>query len=80
MSKIVCGSPNCFYFLRVAIPAGIGLFIALLGFQNAGIVVSSETTCVDLASFNILKGSWGDIMLLVVTIVTTSLALYGRYV
>ncbi len=56
--------------VRSAIPAGIGLFIAFLGFQNAGIVVPSDSTCVDLASFNILKGSWGDIMPLVVTVVT----------
>lgn len=53
-----------------AIPAGIGLFIALLGLQNAGIVVHSESTCVDLASFNILKQGWGDIMPMVVTLCT----------
>lgn len=56
--------------VRVAIPSGIGLFIALLGLQNAGIVVPSESTCVDLASFNILSQSWGDIMPMVVTICT----------
>ncbi len=54
----------------VAIPSGIGLFIALLGFQNAGIVVSDSSTCVDLASFNILNQSWGDIMPLIVTLCT----------
>lgn len=56
--------------VRVAIPSGIGLFIALLGLQNAGIVVPDESTCVDLASFNVLTQSWGDIMPLVVTIFT----------
>ena len=56
--------------VRVAIPAGIGLFIAFLGFQNAGIVVPSESTCVDLASFNLLSQSWGDIMPMVVTLCT----------
>ncbi|MBQ8209060.1 MAG: NCS2 family permease [Clostridia bacterium] len=56
--------------VRVAIPAGIGLFIALLGLQNAGIVVPSESTCVDLASFNILRQSWGDIMPMIVTLCT----------
>lgn len=56
--------------VRVAIPSGIGLFIAFLGFQNAGIVVPDESTCVDLASFNLLTQSWGDIMPLVVTIFT----------
>lgn len=53
-----------------AIPAGIGLFIAFLGLQNAGIVVSDSSTCVDLASFNLLNQSWGDIMPMVVTLAT----------
>lgn len=56
--------------VRIAVPSGIGLFIAFLGFQNAGIVVSSGSTCVDLASFNLLKQSWGDIMPKVVTLCT----------
>lgn len=56
--------------VRVAIPSGIGLFIALLGLQNAGIVVHNESTCVDLASFNILHQSWGNIMPMVVTVCT----------
>ncbi len=56
--------------VRVAIPSGIGLFIALLGLQNAGIVVPNTSTCVDLASFNILSQSWGDIMPLIVTLCT----------
>lgn len=56
--------------VRVAIPSGIGLFIALLGLQNAGIVVPSESTCVDLTSFNLLNQSWGDIMPKLVTICT----------
>ena len=56
--------------VRVALPAGIGLFIALLGLQNAGIVVPNESTCVDLASFNLLNQHWGDIMPMVVTICT----------
>ena len=38
--------------VRMAIPAGIGLFIAFLGLQNAGIVVDSSTL-VGLASFNL---------------------------
>lgn len=56
--------------VRVAIPSGIGLFIALLGLQNAGIVVPSSSTCVDLASFNLLNQSWGDIMPMIVTLCT----------
>ena len=56
--------------VRVAIPSGIGLFIALLGLQNAGIVVPDTSTCVDLASFNLLTQNWGDIMPMVVTLCT----------
>ncbi|MBQ8815206.1 MAG: NCS2 family permease [Lachnospiraceae bacterium] len=56
--------------VRVAIPSGIGLFIAFLGLQNAGIVVPSSSTCVDLTSFNLLTQSWGDIMPKVVTLCT----------
>lgn len=53
-----------------AIPSGIGLFIALLGLQNAGIVVPDSSTCVNLASFNLLTQSWGDIMPMLVTLCT----------
>ena len=56
--------------VRVAIPAGIGLFIVLLGLENAGIVVPSASTCVDLGSFNLLSQDWGSIMPMVVTIAT----------
>ena len=65
--KIFSALPDA---VRVAIPSGIGLFIALLGLQNAGIVVHSESTCVDLASFNLLNQSWGQIMPMVVTLFT----------
>ena len=58
------------YAVRAAIPAGIGLFIALLGLQNAGIVVFNESTCVDLVSFNLLKQDWGYIMPKIVTLTT----------
>ena len=53
-----------------AIPAGIGLFIAFLGLQNAGIVVPSASTCVDLGSFNLLNQPWGNIMPMAVTLAT----------
>ncbi|MBQ8432058.1 MAG: NCS2 family permease [Clostridia bacterium] len=56
--------------VRKAIPPGIGLFIALLGLQNAGIVVPSPSTCVDLGSFNLLTQDWGQIMPMVVTFFT----------
>ena len=41
--------------LRNAIGAGIGLFIAFIGLQSAGIVVASDSTLVDLG--NITSGS-----------------------
>ena len=55
--------------VRVAIPAGIGLFIAFLGLQNVGIVAKDASTGVTLASFNLLTQPWGNIMPMVVTIV-----------
>ena len=54
--------------VRSAIPAGIGLFIALLGLQNAGIVVDNPSTLVDLASFNLLGHTWSEIMPMIVTL------------
>jgi AGZA family xanthine/uracil permease-like MFS transporter len=66
-AKLFAAIPDC---VRKVIPAGIGLFIAFLGLQNAGLVVNSSSTCVTLASFNLLGGSvtWGDIMPKLVTI------------
>lgn len=55
--------------VKTAIPAGIGLFIAFLGLQNAGLVVNDDSTLVKLASFNLFNGgaTWADIMPLLVT-------------
>lgn len=44
--KIATALPEC---LKKAIPAGIGLFIALLGFKSAGIIVADRYTMVSLA-------------------------------
>ena len=44
--------------VRLAIPAGVGLFIAFIGLQNAGIVVADPETFVNLTSFNLLFRSW----------------------
>lgn len=56
--------------VKTAIPAGIGLFIAFIGLQNAKLVVPSESTGVTLASFNLLgSATWGSIMPMLVTIV-----------
>ena len=57
--------------VKTAISAGIGLFIAFLGLQDAGIVVADSSTCVTLASFNLLgSATWGSIMPMLVTILT----------
>ena len=46
--------PKC---VKTAIPVGIGLFIAFLGLQNAGLIVTNPSTAVSLASFNLLNGT-----------------------
>jgi len=57
--------------VKVAIGAGIGLFIAFIGLQNAGIVVLDQSTKVNLASFNLFTGSatWAGVMPMLVTII-----------
>ena len=40
--------------VKTAIPAGIGLFIAFLGLQDAGIIVNDDATLVGISSFNLL--------------------------
>ncbi len=56
--------------VKAAISAGIGLFIAFLGMQNAGLVVDDGATLVNLHSFNIFLGgvTWAEIMPILVTI------------
>lgn len=55
--------------VKKAIPAGIGLFIAFLGLQNAGIVVNDSATCVNLVSLNLLgSATWASVMPILVTI------------
>lgn len=55
--------------VRLAIPAGIGLFIAFIGLQNAGIIVGDMSTKVKMASFNMYSGgvTWAQIMPMLVT-------------
>lgn len=67
--KIFASIPDC---VKTAIPAGIGLFIAFLGLQSSGLVIPDASTCVNLASFNILSGdaTWDTIMPLLVTLFT----------
>ncbi len=51
--KIFDGIPNG---IRRAIPVGIGLFIAFIGLQNAGVVQANQYTLVEFA--NIKIGTW----------------------
>ncbi len=44
--------------VRHAIPVGIGLFIAFIGMQNAGIIVNDDSTLVKFASFNLLANGF----------------------
>lgn len=63
--KIFTAIPDA---VRKSIPAGIGLFIAFLGLQNAKIVIPSTSTGVTLGSFNLLAVEWGSVMPMLVTI------------
>ena len=57
--------------VKVAISAGIGLFIAFIGLQNAGIVVNDASTCVNLHSFNVFTGeqTWATIFPMLITLI-----------
>lgn len=56
--------------VKVAIPAGIGLFIAFIGLQNAGVVVLDESTKVTLVSMNVLSGAkWSTVFKVFATLV-----------
>ncbi|MGN0818247.1 MAG: NCS2 family permease [Candidatus Coproplasma sp.] len=50
--KIFEGVPEA---IRIAIPVGIGLFIAFIGMQNSGLVITNGFTQVSLVKFN----DWG---------------------
>ncbi len=57
--------------VKTAISAGIGLFIAFIGMQNAGLVVDDGATLVNLHSFNLFGGTvtWGEIMPILITVI-----------
>ena len=64
--------PQC---LKTAIPAGIGLFITFIGFQNCGLVVPNEFTGVSIVDFTVgasaavpaIIGLFGFILVLVLS-------------
>lgn len=47
--KIVMAIPKN---IKVAISVGIGLFLAFIGFQDAGLIVGNESTMVSLVDFS----------------------------
>jgi len=55
-SKVARALPEC---LKKAIPAGIGLFIAFIGFQNVGIIQDNQYTLVQFVKIN--GAEWADI-------------------
>lgn len=58
--------------VKMAIPAGIGLFIAYIGFQSAGIIIPDSSTASAMTSLNIVSGgiTWAALMPILVTIIT----------
>ena len=58
--------------VKIAISAGIGIFIAFLGLQNAGLVVNDDSTLVTMHTFNVAFGktTWGEIMPILICVLT----------
>ena len=58
--------------VKMAIPAGIGLFIAYIGLQSAGIIIPDSSTASAMTSLNIIGGgiTWAALMPILVTVIT----------
>ena len=56
--------PEC---IKKAIPAGIGLFIAFIGFQNVGIIQANEYTLVQFVK--LYEVSWADVAPAVIALI-----------
>lgn len=58
--------------VKAAIPAGIGMFIAYIGLQSAGIIVADPSTASAMTTLNVFSGaaSWATLMPLLVTFIT----------
>lgn len=63
-SYIAKAMPEC---IKKAIPAGIGLFIAFIGFQNVGIIQANQYTLVQFVKINGAK--WADIAPAIIALV-----------
>ncbi len=58
--------------VRHAITVGIGLFIAFIGMQNAGIIVNNDSTLVTFVSFNLLAKNKS-----LMSMLTAAVAIFG---
>ena len=58
--------------VRHAITVGIGLFIAFIGMQNAGIIVGNDSTLVTFVSFNLLAKNKS-----LMSMMTAAVAIFG---
>ncbi len=65
--KIVRAIPKC---VRLAIPAGIGLFIAFVGMQNVGLITADGSTLVRLAPLKIGTVSFTFVWPIIVCLLT----------
>ena len=63
-SYIAKAMPEC---IKKAIPAGIGLFIAFIGFQNVGIIQNNEYTLVQFVKINGV--AWADMAPAIIALV-----------
>ena len=63
-SYIAKAMPDC---IKKAIPAGIGLFIAFIGFQNVGIIQPNQYTLVQFVKIN--GAAWADIAPAIIALV-----------
>ena len=63
--------------IKVAISVGIGLFLAFIGFQDAGLIVGNESTMVSLVDFSTFSENpvacWGAILAFFGIVLTTVL-------
>ncbi len=63
-TKLAKSMPDC---LKKAIPAGIGLFIAFIGFQNVGIIQANQYTLVQFVKINGV--AWKDLAAPIIALV-----------
>lgn len=57
--------------VRIAISAGIGMFITLIGLLNAGIVVKSDATTIAMRSFNVWNAETAAALLCLIGLLLT---------